>query len=96
MNFLIIKTVNFMELTLVKMNVQAEKLELITWLAQLQDVNLLERLKEFRRKAEIEAYEASLKPMTVEELIARSRASDEDIAAGRVHDLEDVMKELLD
>ena len=40
-----------MELTLVKMNVQAEKLELITWLAQLQDVNLLERLKEFRRKA---------------------------------------------
>jgi hypothetical protein len=85
-----------MELTLVKMNVQAEKLELITWLAQLQDVNLLERLKEFRRKAEIEAYEASLKPMTVEELIARSRASDEDIAAGRVHDLEDVMKELLD
>lgn len=85
-----------MELTLVKMNVQAEKLELITWLAQLQDVNLLERLKEFRRKAEIEAYEASLKPMTMEELIARSRASDEDIAAGRVHDLEDVMKELLD
>lgn len=85
-----------MELTLVKMNVQAEKLELITWLAQIQDVNLLERLKEFRRKAEVEAYEASLKPMTVEELIARSRASDEDIAAGRVHDLEDVMKELLD
>jgi phosphoenolpyruvate-protein kinase (PTS system EI component) len=78
------------------MNVQAEKLELITWLAQLQDVNLLEKLKEFRRKAEVEAYEASLKPMTVEELIARSRASDEDIAAGRVHDLEDVMKELLD
>jgi len=34
--------------------------------------------------------------MTVDELIARSRASDEDIAAGRVHDLEDVMKELLD
>lgn len=85
-----------MELTLAKMNVQAEKLDLITWLAQLQDVSLLEKLKEFRRKAEIEAYEASLKPMTVEELVARSRASDEDIAAGRVHDLEDVMKEFLD
>ncbi|PTM14218.1 MAG: hypothetical protein DA408_03880 [Bacteroidetes bacterium] len=50
----------------------------------------------FRRNAEREAYAASLKPMTVDELIARSRASDEDIAAGRVHDLEDVMKELLD
>jgi len=39
-------------------------------------------------------YEASLKPMTVEELTARAIASDEDIAAGRVHDSKDV-RELL-
>ncbi|GJM34078.1 MAG: hypothetical protein DHS20C18_30790 [Saprospiraceae bacterium] len=42
---------------------------------------------------EVAAYEASLKPMTVEELIARSRASDEDIAAGRVYDIDEVMRE---
>ncbi len=41
-----------------------------------------------------EAYEANLKPMTVEELIVRSRASDEDIAAGRLYDIDEVMKEL--
>ena len=85
-----------MLLTSPKMNVQAEKLELITWLAQLQDISLLEKLKDFRRQVEIEAYEASLKPMTVDELVARSRESDADIAAGRVHDLDEVMQELLD
>lgn len=41
-----------------------------------------------------EDYAASLHPMTVEELVSRSRASDEDIAAGRLYDLEEVMKEL--
>jgi hypothetical protein len=79
-----------MELTLVKMNVQAEKLELITWLAQLQDVNLLEKLKELRQNAERKAYEASLKPMTVDELIARAQASNEDIKAGRIYSREEV------
>lgn len=79
-----------------KMNVEAEKLELIIWLVQLQDIDLLEKLRELRKKSEADDYEASLKPMTVEELVARSRASDEDIAAGRVHDLEDVINELLE
>jgi hypothetical protein len=76
------------------MNVQAEKLELITWLAQLQDVNLLERLKEFRRKAEAEAYEASLKPMTVDELVARAEASNRAIEAGEYQSIEKALAEL--
>lgn len=79
-----------MELTLVKMNVQAEKLELITWLAQLQDISLLEQLKDLRRKAEIEANESLLKPMTVDELTARAEASNEDIEAGRIYSREEV------
>ncbi|WP_020539348.1 hypothetical protein [Lewinella cohaerens] len=76
------------------MNVQAEKLELITWLAQLQDVNLLERLKEFRREAEAEAYEASLKPMTVDELVARAEASNRAIEAGEYQSIEKALAEL--
>jgi DNA-binding LytR/AlgR family response regulator len=44
---------------------------------------------------DIEAYEASLKPMTVEELVARAKASNDDIAAGRVYDLEAVINEEL-
>lgn len=39
-----------------------------------------------------EEYETSLKPMTREELVARAKASDEDIAAGRVYSLEQVEK----
>ena len=37
-----------------------------------------------------EAYEASLTPMTVQELIARAQASNEDIEAGRVYTREEV------
>ena len=50
-------------------------------------------LEESRRKR-IADYEASLVPMTKEELIARALASQEDIEAGRLHDLEEVEKNL--
>lgn len=36
-------------------------------------------------------YEASLKPMTVAELVERAEASNADIAAGRLIDLEDLL-----
>jgi len=77
------------------MNVQSEKLQLIEWLVQLQDLNILQRIKEVKQDAEVAAYEDSLKPMTKEELIARAEESNRDIEAGRVYDLEDVMKEEL-
>ena len=77
------------------MNVQSEKLQLIEWLVQLQDLNILQRIKEVKQDAEVAAYEASLKPMTKEELIARAEESNRDIEAGRVYDLEDAMKEEL-
>ena len=37
-------------------------------------------------------YEATLKPMTKAELVARAEAANEDIAAGRVHSLAEVDK----
>ncbi len=83
-----------MELTLSKMNVQAEKLELITWLAQLQDINLLKQLKELRQNEERKAYEASLKPMTVDELVARAEASNRAIEAGEYQSIEEALAEL--
>jgi hypothetical protein len=39
-----------------------------------------------------EEYEASLKPMTREELVARAEASNEDIAAGRIYSIDQVDK----
>ena len=76
------------------MNVQGEKLELITWLAQLQDTNLLEQLREFRQNADRKAYESSLKPMTVDELVARAEASNRAIEAGEYQSIEDALAEL--
>lgn len=76
-----------------RMDLQTEKLRLIEWVLKLQDMELVKRLLEIKQTDEAAAYEASLKPMTVEELVARSRASDEDIEAGRVYDIDEVLKE---
>jgi hypothetical protein len=49
------------------MDIQLEKLRLIEWLARLQDASIVQRLLEVKADSEVAAYEASLKPMTVEE-----------------------------
>jgi hypothetical protein len=79
------------------MNVQLEleKLRLIEWLIGLQDTKVLEALNKLRRASEVAAYEANLKPMTVEELVARAEESNRDIEAGRVYDIDEVIKEEL-
>lgn len=76
------------------MNLQAEKLRLIEWLIQVQDVQVIKQIGELKNQKAIADYEAGLKPMTMDELVERSRESDADIEAGRVHDIEDVLKEL--
>jgi len=79
-----------MQTTIFNMNVQTEKFKIIEWLIGLQDMATLKRLEELRRESEIAAYEANLKPMTKEELIARAQAANEDIKAGRVYTREEV------
>lgn len=74
-------------------DIHLEKLRLIEWLIQLQDTETLERLKKFREQQEAAAYEANLKPMSIEDLVARAEAAERDIEAGRVRDIEDLMDE---
>ncbi len=76
------------------MDLQAGKQHLMEWLAQTQDVQFVSRLVEMVRERNASDNDNQLTPMTVEELVERSRASDADIEAGRVHDIEDVLKEL--
>lgn len=76
-----------------KMNVQAEKFELIEWLVQLQDLDVIKRIQALKDAAEVAAYEASLKPMTVEELATRAEASNQAITEGRVSDIETIVEE---
>ena len=78
------------------MNLQAEKLQLIEWLARLQDVEVVQRLLQVKRDNEVSAYEASLKPMTREELLARAEESNQAIANGEHIDIEDALAELGD
>jgi hypothetical protein len=77
-----------------KMNVQAEKFKLIEWLVQLQDLEVIQRIQALKNAAEVAEYEASLKPMSVEELVARAEESNEDIKAGRVYTREEVESSL--
>ena len=75
------------------MTVQQKKFKLIEWLVKVQDPKILEALLRFHKKAEIEEYEASLKPMTKEELVARAMASEKAIENGDVYDIESIMDE---
>jgi hypothetical protein len=81
------------------MDLQTEKLRLIEWVLKLQDVELVRRLLEIKQAgeaAETAAYEASLKPMKVEELLARAEESNRAIEAGDHVDIEDALSDLED
>ena len=75
------------------MDIQTVKLDLIQWLAGLQDPAKVFKILDARKEIEANGYEASLKPMTREELVARAIASNEAIEKGEVTDWEDMMKE---
>ncbi|MEN0002910.1 MAG: hypothetical protein AAF798_02155 [Bacteroidota bacterium] len=74
---------------------QQQKFQLIEWLVQLEDEEALKDFIALKQRKEAAAYEATLKPMTVEELISRAEASNRDIEAGRVYDINDVIREEL-
>ncbi|MFK7935372.1 MAG: hypothetical protein AB8G22_17795 [Saprospiraceae bacterium] len=75
------------------MNVKAQKFELIEWLIQVQDNSLIEKLAEIRNEYEIAKYEASLKPMSSEQLIERALASEKAIENGEYSDIDSIINE---
>lgn len=78
------------------MNLQAEKLQLIEWLARLQDAEVVQHLLRVKEDNEASAYEAALKPMTKKELVARAEESNQAIAKGAHVDIDDALAELGD
>jgi len=77
------------------MDIQTVKLDLIQWLAGLQDPAKVLKILAVRSEIEDEENKTSLKPMTKEELIARSRISDKEIEEGKGIDIEELAKEYL-
>ena len=75
------------------MDIAVKKVELIEWLARLQDRSLLEKVDSLKKKAVIEAYEAKMKPMTSAEYKSILDQAEEDLKNGRVTSQEDLEKE---
>jgi hypothetical protein len=60
------------------MDLQTRKLNLISYLAQIQDEKFIEKLESFILAKKSEEESNDLKPFTVEELISRIEKSEED------------------
>jgi hypothetical protein len=72
------------------MNLQAEINLIKSELDYVQDVSLVHKFKEMLNSARIKRHEASLKPMTHQELIERTEKSEADFAAGRYKTIEEL------
>jgi len=73
------------------MDIAVKKVELIEWLARLQDESLLQRIDALRKGSVKQVYESRI-PKSQEELQQKLDRSEEDIKAGRVHSQQDVEK----
>lgn len=77
------------------MDIKAEKLYLIEQLAKLEDVKIIQQIKDIisSQSDPIVGYKPGGKPITKSELIARAKASNKAIKEGRVISIEDLEKE---
>lgn len=71
------------------MDIAVKKVELIEWLARLQDENIIRRIENLRKGSIKELYEQRM-PKTEEELEAKLSRSEKDISEGKVHAQEEV------
>lgn len=78
---------------MMQMNIAVKKVELIEWLAGIQDRSLLEKLDILKRKAIAESYESRMKPMTSQRYKSLLDRAEEDYKRGRVTSQEDLENE---
>jgi hypothetical protein len=71
------------------MNIAVKKVELIEWLARLQDEKLIHRIEILKKGSVKEAYELRT-PKTMEELQSKLDQSEKDISSGKVHTQQEV------
>jgi len=73
----------------VTMDIAVKKVELIEWLARLQDEKLIQRIETLRKSSIQELYEQQM-PKTREALQAKLNQSEKDINEGKVYSQEEV------
>ena len=71
------------------MDIALKKVELIEWLARLQDEKLIQRIDTLKKGSVKDLYEKRI-PKTMEEVQAKLDQSEKDINAGNVHSQEEV------
>jgi hypothetical protein len=76
------------------MTIAEKKIDLISWLSNLQDEDILDQLDTIRKKAVLGNYQKSLSPMTMEELENRVAEAEEDFNAGRIISQEELKKRI--
>ena len=73
--------------------IQTDKLDLIGWIYNIQDISIIEKLKSFQKNSVLNVYEASLKPMSERELTNRAKEANKAIKNNEVISQDDLMKE---
>lgn len=76
------------------MTISEKKIDLIFWLSNLQDEEVLDQLESIRKKTIKSSYQKSLSPLTMEELENRVAEAEEDFKAGRVISQEELKKRI--
>jgi len=74
------------------MNIQIKKLELIEWITQISDINIISKMDKIRRTY-LTITKENIKPMTLKEFYASIERAEEDIKSGRIYSQERVENE---
>jgi hypothetical protein len=74
--------------------IQTEKLDLIGWIYNIQDISIIEKLKNLQKSVVIEKYEASLQPMSKQELVNRAHEANKSIEKNDLTSHSDLQKEV--
>lgn len=74
------------------MSIQIKKLELIEWIAQMSDANIISKMDKLR-KTYLTLTKEKAKPMSLEEFYASIEKAEKDIKSGKIYSLREAEKE---
>jgi hypothetical protein len=74
------------------MDIQTRKLNIIAYLAQLQDETLIQKIEKYIINNSEKINSADKKPMTIQELLDRIEKSEMDFKEGRIYSQDELEK----
>lgn len=78
------------------MSTAEKKIDLITWLASINDTEILDQLDEIRKKVTVETYQDLLKPMSMKELEDSVSEAEVDFQTGKFISQEELLRRIKD